>query len=172
MKLEPVLDLATVLISGAAAVVAAIALFRGKKRSDQAHRLAEEAAERERTRDHVAAVERRASQGWPTTSPNVEELGPGRAYRFRVANMGKSWVTDLVAELVDDSAVVCSEDLPHHFLEPLEPSASTEFVLTVTDPIDRDPLYLQYRWRDGQGQTHSHISMVKVPPAQAAGPSA
>jgi hypothetical protein len=60
----------------------------------------------------------------------------------------------------------------HYYLGPLQPAESTEFVLAVKAPIDRNPLYLHYRWLDGRGEAHTQVSKVTVPRMRAPGPSA
>jgi hypothetical protein len=103
-------------------------------------------------------------QGRPTTDPATREVGPDRAYRFSVTNIGKSSMTDVLPMLVDASGEVSSEPLPNHFLGVLQPGKRIEFVLKVAEPADRNPLYLRYTWFDTSG-FRERLSNVTVPSA-------
>jgi hypothetical protein len=55
----------------------------------------------------------RAEEGRPTTDPAVtREPGVDRAYRFRVTNIGKAPMMDMLPELIDADGKVRSELLP------------------------------------------------------------
>jgi pimeloyl-ACP methyl ester carboxylesterase len=103
-------------------------------------------------------------EGRPTTDPAIREPSAGRAYRFRVTNVGKAPMLDLRPELIDAAGEPRSAPLPGSFLGALQPGERTEFILTVTEPADRNPLYLRYTWTDWGGQ-REHVSNVTVPPS-------
>jgi pimeloyl-ACP methyl ester carboxylesterase len=103
------------------------------------------------------------NEGRPTTDPAIREPGAERAYRFRVTNIGKAPMLDTRPELIDAAGEVCTA-LPDAFLGVLQPGEHTEFILTVTEPADRNPLRLRYRWTDWGGP-REHVSNVTVPPS-------
>jgi hypothetical protein len=104
-----------------------------------------------------------AEEGRPTTAPAVtREPGADRAYRFRVTNIGEAPMSDMLPELIDADGEVCSEPLPFKYLAVLLPGKRTDFVLKVTEPVDRNPLRLRYTWTDFGG-FRQHVSNVTVP---------
>ena len=88
--------------------------------------------------------------------------GPGRAVRFRVTNIGQSAMWDLKPFLVDNSGTVVSESLPGMYLNALQSRERDEFIMTVTAPVDRNPLFLCYEWQDDYGN-QEHVSGVQIP---------
>jgi hypothetical protein len=66
--------------------------------------------------------------------------------------------------LVDDAGKVCSEPLTNLYLDVLQPGERTDFVLKVTEPAERNPLFLRYTWHD-MGGFREHLSNVTVPSA-------
>jgi hypothetical protein len=125
---------------------------------------AQNAEKREEERARREELELQSSQqGRPTTDPASREPGRDRAYRFLVTNIGRSPMSDLKPELVDSSGEVCSEPLPNIFLGALQPGERAGFVLKVTEPIDRNPLFLHYTWFDLTG-FRERLSNVTVPP--------
>ena len=105
-----------------------------------------------------------ANEGRPTTDPAIRVPGADRAYRFRVTNIGMSPMWDLLPELVDTDGEVRSEPLPSRYLGNLNPEQQVDFVLKVTEPADRNPLYLRYTWND-YGGPRERVSHVEVPPS-------
>jgi len=176
---EVSVELAAVLIAGLAILVSVIALILGEKRerersgreeaaekrAEKAEMRARNAEKRDEERARREEIELQSSQqGRPTTDPARREPGQDRAYRFLVTNIGRSSMSDLKPELVDSSGEICSQPLPNMFLGALQPGERIEFVLNVTDPIDRDPLFLHYTWFDMTG-FRERLSNVAVPPA-------
>lgn len=173
------MSLAAVVIAGLAMLVSVIALILGEKR-ERGRSAREEAAEKRAEKAEMRALhaekrdEERArreeiemqssQQGQPTTDPASREPGPDRAYRFVVTNIGRSAMSDLKPELVDSSGELCSQLLPNTFLGVLQPRERFEFVLKVTEPIDRNPLFLHYTWFDMTG-FRERLSNVTVPPS-------
>lgn len=171
------MGLAAVVIAGLAVLVSVVALILGEKREHKRSSLDEvvetraqnaehrdgERAQREEERAQREKIELLSSQqGRPTTDPASREPGPERAYRFQVTNVGRSFMSDIRPELVDSSGEVSSQPLPNMFLGALQPGERAEFVLTVTEPIDRNPLFLRYTWSDMLG-FHERLSDVTVP---------
>ena len=99
--------------------------------------------------------------GRPTTDLLGSEPGPGRTFRFRVTNIGQSAMWDLKPFLVDKSGTVVSE-YPGSYLNALQSRERDEFIMTVTAPVDRNPLLLRYEWQDDYGN-QEHISGVQIP---------
>jgi hypothetical protein len=170
-------DLAAVIIAGLAMLVSLIAFILGEKRerersvreeaaemrADKAEDRAQNAEKREEERARREELELQSSQqGRPTTDPVSREPGSNRSYSFVVTNIGRSAMTDLKPELVDGSGEVCSQLLPNIFLGALQPRERTEFVLTVTDPGDQNPLFLHYSWFDISG-FQERLSNVTIP---------
>lgn len=173
------MDLAAAIIAGLAMLVSLVALILGEKRerersarekaaekrAEKADERAQNAEKREEERAHREELELQSSQqGRPTTDPVSREPGSNRSYRFVVTNIGRSAMTDLRPVLVDSSGEVCSLPLPNMFLGALQPRERTEFVLTVTDPDDQNPLFLHYSWIDISG-FQERLSNVTIPPA-------
>jgi hypothetical protein len=158
-----------IFIAVAAVVVSLVALVLGERRErkrllaeERAERRAEKAEQRDDERARREQLEfQTTQQGRPTTDPATREPGADRAYRFRVTNIGKSPMTDLSPILVDAAGDICSEPT---YLGAMQPGERTEFVLKVTGPADRDPLYLRYTWFDRAG-FREHLSNVTVPSA-------
>lgn len=71
-------------------------------------------------------------------------------------------MSHLHPELVDSSGEVCSQLLPNIVLGALQSGERAEFVLKVTQPIDRNPLFLHYIWHDATG-LQERLSNVTVP---------
>lgn len=146
-------------ISGLAVLVSIAALVLGERRERnrrEAERRAEQRAERaerrEDARAHREDLEFRTSQlGQPTTDPVTKEPGTNRTYRFKVTNIGKAAMSDLLPILVDSSGTKCSEDLPNFYLGALLPGEQLEFVLKVAESCVKNPLYLRYTWVDPSG---------------------
>jgi multidrug efflux pump subunit AcrA (membrane-fusion protein) len=110
-------------------------------------------------REEIAAQTTRI--GRPTTELLGSEPGPGRAYRFRVTNIGHAAMRDLKPFLVDSSGAVVSP-LPGMYLKVLQSREQEEFIMTVTTAVDRDPLFLRYEWGDDYGN-QEHVSDVVIP---------
>lgn len=164
------MSVVAVVIAGVAALVSVVALFLGERRACKRSRLdeaietrARKADQRDEERAQREEIELRSSQqGRPTTDPATREPGRERAYRFRVTNVGRSSMSHLHPELVDSSGEVCSQLLPNIVLGALQSGERAEFVLKVTQPIDRNPLFLHYIWHDATG-LQERLSNVTVP---------
>jgi hypothetical protein len=166
------MGLAAVIIAGLAVLVSVVALVlgeaRARKRSgldDAAESRARKADQRDEERAQRERIELRSSQlGQPTTDLVGREPGPERAYRFRVTNIGGSSISHLSPELVDSSGEVCSQPPSDTVLGALQAGERAEFVLKVTRPFNRNPLFLHYTWYDKTG-LQERLSNVNVPTA-------
>jgi hypothetical protein len=133
---------------------------RREKLADERAQAADERDQARARREEIAA--RTTRMGRPTTDLLGSEPGPGRAFRFRVTNIGQSAMWDLKPFLVDNSGTVASESLPGMYLNALQSRERDEFIMTVTAPVDRDPLFLRYEWQDDYG-IQEHVSGVQIP---------
>jgi len=133
---------------------------RRGKLADERAQAADERDQSRARREEIAAQTTR--MGRPTTDLLGSEPGPGRACQFRVTNIGQSAMWDLKPFLVDNSGTVVSESLPGMYLKALQSHERDEFVLTVTAPVDRNPLFLRYEWQDNYGN-QEHVSGVQIP---------
>jgi multidrug efflux pump subunit AcrA (membrane-fusion protein) len=128
--------------------------------ADERAQAADERDQARARREEIAAQTTR--MGRPTTDLLGSEPEPGRAFRFRVTNIGQSAMWDLKPFLVDSSGTVVSESLPGVYLKALQSRERDEFVMTVTAPFDRNPLFLRYEWQDNYGN-QEHVSGVQIP---------
>jgi hypothetical protein len=150
------MNLAAVVIAGLALLVSVVALILGQLRAQKADKRDEKRAQREE-------IEWKSSQqGRPTTDLVSREPGPGRAYQFRVTNIGRSAITHLRPELVDTSGDICSQPLRDTVLGALQAGQWAEFVLEVAEPVNRNPLFLHYTWHDMTG-LRERLSKATVP---------
>jgi hypothetical protein len=139
---------------------------RREKLADERAQAADERAraadERDQARAHREEIAARTTRmGRPTTDLLGSESGPGRALRFRVTNIGQSAMRDLKPFLVDNSGTVVSES-PGRYLNALQSREHDDFIMTVTAPVDRNPLFLRYEWQDDYGN-QEHVSGVQIP---------
>ena len=152
-----------VFVAVLALLVSALALVLVEVREHGRMRREEESGRREEARFRREELEANTSQmGRPTTDLLGIESGPPRTYRFRVTNIGRASMTDLKPFLVDESGVVASEPLLNEFLNALQPQERTDFLLTVAEPFNQNPLFLRYVWLDDYGR-REHLSSVAVP---------
>jgi predicted nucleic acid-binding Zn-ribbon protein len=127
--------------------------------ADERAQAADERDQARARREEVAA--RTTRMGRPTTDLLGSEPGPGRAVRFRVTNIGQAAMRDLKPFLVDNSGTVVSES-PGRYLNALQSREHDDFIMTVTAPVDRNPLFLRYEWQDDYGN-QEHVSGVQIP---------
>jgi hypothetical protein len=143
------MGVAAVIISGLAVLVSVIGVIFLENR--------------ERKRSRIADLERLSSQqGRPTTDLVSRAPSLDRAYNFRVTNVGRSSMMHIRTKLVDRLGKACSAPLPDDVPGTLQTSQSAEFVLKVTEPVNRNPLFLHYAWFDETG-FRERLSAVTVP---------
>jgi len=133
------------------------------RRAQVAEQRAQAAESREQARYRREEIEAQTTRmGRPSTDLLGTESGKGRAYRFRVTNIGKAAMRDLQPMLIANSGKVASEPFPQMYLKLLQSREHDEFVMTVTASVGPGPLFLRYEWGDDYGN-REHVSGVEIP---------
>jgi hypothetical protein len=152
------LDIAALVVSAFAALIAAAALvFTRQADKREAWRFQKEKAD--------ASAERAAR---PSAGYLGRQSGHPRAYRFRVANIGKADARDLKAFLIDTEGNIASEASEQYLAEGtglLGPRERTEVELVVSETaVERNPLFLRFEWTDDLSLgIRQRTSEVQVP---------